>query len=352
MSDEHQHEVFIVKHGHDDHEDGHHGGAWKIAFADFMTAMMALFLVLWLMGANAKTKESLAHYFNPIKLQDMTKKQQGLSEPDDTAPAFAKVETGKDVGVKETPDKEKSAGGESGEPAPKFTETELFHDPFTILDKIAGRAARADDAAKPSPLADKQTEAAKESQAFSDPFAPAAQPPGTEPHPSTPAPAQPPPKPGTATEAKPGEPQIVAAIQKMVEADSTSGLQVSVTPEGTLISITDGSNFPMFASSSAEPQPRMVQLMFKVGEIIKTANKPIVVRGFTDSRAFKNKDHDNWRLSADRANMARLMLLRGGVSEKLFDRVEGHADRQLKNPAHPEMAENRRIEILIQGQKL
>ena len=96
----------------------------------------------------------------------------------------------------------------------------------------------------------------------------------------------------------------------------------------------------------------MVQLMFKVGEIIKTANKPIVVRGFTDSRAFKNKDHDNWRLSADRANMARLMLLRGGVPEKLFDRVEGHADRQLKNPAHPEMAENRRIEILIQGQKL
>jgi len=73
MSDEHAHEVFIVKHNHDDHEDGHHGGAWKIAFADFMTAMMALFLVLWLMGANAKTKESLAHYFNPIKLQDMTK---------------------------------------------------------------------------------------------------------------------------------------------------------------------------------------------------------------------------------------------------------------------------------------
>jgi chemotaxis protein MotB len=351
MSEEHPHEIFIVKHSHDDHEDGHHGGAWKIAFADFMTAMMALFLVLWLMGANAKTKESLAHFFNPIKLQEMTKKQQGLSEPDDSAPSFAKVETGKDVGVKDTPNKEKAAGGESGEPAPKYTETELFHDPFTILDKIAGQVARADDAAKPSPKADKPTESAKESQAFSDPFAPSSPPNSSDPHPTTAAVVQAPRPPETKTpEIKPADSQMVAAIQKMFEGEGSS-LQVTNTPEGTLISVTEATNFPMFASSSAEPQPKLVQLLSKVGNLIKTANRPIIVRGFTDSRNFKTKDYDNWRLSADRANMARLMLLRGGVPEKLFDRVEGHSDRQLKNPAHPEMAENRRIEILIQGQK-
>ena len=43
---------------------GHHGGAWKVAYADFVTAMMALFLVLWLLGAsNSKDKAVIAHYF-------------------------------------------------------------------------------------------------------------------------------------------------------------------------------------------------------------------------------------------------------------------------------------------------
>jgi chemotaxis protein MotB len=41
----------------------HHGGAWKVAYADFVTAMMALFIVLWLMNSNAKVKEAVAGYF-------------------------------------------------------------------------------------------------------------------------------------------------------------------------------------------------------------------------------------------------------------------------------------------------
>ena len=46
---------------------GHHGGAWKVAFADFVTAMMALFMVLWLMSANADQKEAIAAYFHDPK---------------------------------------------------------------------------------------------------------------------------------------------------------------------------------------------------------------------------------------------------------------------------------------------
>ena len=42
---------------------GHHGGAWKVAYADFVTAMMALFIVLWLMGASEPVKKSVAGYF-------------------------------------------------------------------------------------------------------------------------------------------------------------------------------------------------------------------------------------------------------------------------------------------------
>src|ERR1044072_1307886 len=54
-----RHRVKKVKHGH-----GHHGGAWKVAYADFVTAMMALFLVLWLVSqADTKLKAAIANYF-------------------------------------------------------------------------------------------------------------------------------------------------------------------------------------------------------------------------------------------------------------------------------------------------
>ena len=60
-------------------EDEHHGGAWKIAFADFMTAMMAFFLVLWIISATDKnTKTVIARYFNPVKVEEPAKAKKGI----------------------------------------------------------------------------------------------------------------------------------------------------------------------------------------------------------------------------------------------------------------------------------
>ena len=42
---------------------GHHGGAWKVAYADFVTAMMAFFLVMWLVGQSDDIKAAVAGYF-------------------------------------------------------------------------------------------------------------------------------------------------------------------------------------------------------------------------------------------------------------------------------------------------
>jgi chemotaxis protein MotB len=54
----------IIKKAKGHHGSGHHGGAWKVAYADFVTAMMALFIVLWVLGASDKKfKSGLAHYF-------------------------------------------------------------------------------------------------------------------------------------------------------------------------------------------------------------------------------------------------------------------------------------------------
>src|SRR4028119_1295901 len=46
---------------------GHHGGSWKVAYADFVTAMMAFFMVMWILGMDDKTKQAIEGYFsNPV----------------------------------------------------------------------------------------------------------------------------------------------------------------------------------------------------------------------------------------------------------------------------------------------
>jgi chemotaxis protein MotB len=55
--------IFIIKRKKAGHA-GHHGGAWKVAYADFVTAMMALFIVLWLMSADEDVKKQISAFFN------------------------------------------------------------------------------------------------------------------------------------------------------------------------------------------------------------------------------------------------------------------------------------------------
>src|SRR5271156_5971395 len=103
----------------------------------------------------------------------------------------------------------------------------------------------------------------------------------------------------------------------------------------------------MFAIGSAEPQPRVLRMMDAVAASLQSMQGSIVVRGHTDARPYRSGTYDNWRLSSARAQMAYYMLLRGGLPEKRFERVEGYADRRLKDASHPLAAETRRIEILV-----
>jgi chemotaxis protein MotB len=59
-------DVIVIKKKNRGHGHGHHGGAWKVAYADFVTAMMAFFLLLWLLATTSDAqKQGIAHYFNP-----------------------------------------------------------------------------------------------------------------------------------------------------------------------------------------------------------------------------------------------------------------------------------------------
>ena len=124
-------------------------------------------------------------------------------------------------------------------------------------------------------------------------------------------------------------------------------IDVTVTEEGVLISLTDGTDFGMFAIASAEPRPAMVVVMEKIAKVVKGYGHPIIVRGHTDGRPYRSGTYDNWRLSTARAHMAYYMLVRGGVDDQRFEKVEGYADRSLRVPNDPEAAQNRRIEILL-----
>ncbi|EJL53193.1 flagellar motor protein [Rhizobium sp. CF122] len=143
-SENHHHgknEIIIVKrHGGGDH-DGAHGGAWKIAYADFMTAMMAFFLVMWLVNAaNEETKASVATYFNPIKLADEKPTQKGLKKPVDQADGDQKQDKSKEK--EDEPTKGASAANGDDQTSTSgdqtnYSEADFFENPYSVLAEIA-----------------------------------------------------------------------------------------------------------------------------------------------------------------------------------------------------------------------
>ena len=165
--DERPHEIIIIKRGGEEHE-GHHGGAWKIAFADFMTAMMALFLVLWLVNAaNEETKKAVASYFNPVKLVDRNQSKKGLDDQKGGPSEEEKV-----GGVPSAKSKVKS---ETPETEPD--EEAFFRDPFTALADIAAKEGEIKEAS--IPVSDENTSALQgEADPFPDPFDPESKPEG------------------------------------------------------------------------------------------------------------------------------------------------------------------------------
>jgi chemotaxis protein MotB len=165
MIGENQHqEIIIIKRGGEG-EEGHHGGAWKIAFADFMTAMMALFLVLWLVNAaNEETKKAVASYFNPVKLVDRNQSRKGLDE-----------QTG---GPSQGEEKGSSAATPADKPAEAEASKEVtamegafFEDPFNSLEEIADVEIKKQAAGRQSG-GDSNSKMEGEADPYPDPFDP------------------------------------------------------------------------------------------------------------------------------------------------------------------------------------
>lgn len=419
MAEAEKHELVIIKRARGSSHD-YHGGAWKIAFADFMTAMMALFLVLWLINAtNQKTKASLARYFNPVDLVDMSTMKRGIHDPN-TGPETDGTADGASF-PKAAPNAAKKKGASSGqrrgaagpsdakaddslnrhtaEPSPTHSEEALFRDPYAVLAEIAASGASGQAASDRAEEAADSDGAGLSSDTYADPFrvtAPAssnsktvdaaaavlsAREPGiankTAPASSAPpavaqqtahdsqsskAPTVAASTPDGVSKSQPQQApaqiladkmqrQIASLIGPITSKDGKPAIEVKATNEGVLISLTDQSNFAMFAIGSAEPQAKTVHIMDRIARVLKKVPGDIIIGGFTDGRPYHSAIYDNWRLSSARAQMAYYMLVRGGVDQKRVVRIEGYADRQLKVPDKPFADQNRRIEIFLKEKK-
>jgi chemotaxis protein MotB len=144
-------------------------GVWKIAYADFMTAMMAFFLVMWLVSAtNQETRESVASYFNPIKLTDSTPDRKGVNDARHVDPHKAVEEDG----MRPQPESGKAAQPTKFQQAsqPRFDEAALFRDPYAVLSEIAGAPPRIAEVG--ASLDSNRKEGFKGGETYKDPFDP------------------------------------------------------------------------------------------------------------------------------------------------------------------------------------
>ena len=396
-------EIIIVKR-HGDHDGDHHSAAWKIAYADFMTAMMAFFLVMWLVNAaNEETKASVASYFNPIKLTDDKPAEKSVKKPANSAEGEATQDKSKEQGQQQ----ESGNGAENGKDQKttageetKYSEADFFNNPYSVLSEIAqevGQQANVSAKGDGGAASSGPATGASGGEAYRDPFDPdfwtqqvaisEATNAGSETTPDkdqsnqqmaavdtdrtvedalkkadeeTQAKA--------AEEAKKADEEIKAEEAKEQEdkkADElkqqiakeigaigklAEGLTVTPAEGGLLVSLTDQLDTPMFNIGSAVPRQEMVLAMEKIGKILEGRSGVIAIRGHTDARPFAGGKNDNWRLSMDRAQSAYYMLVRGGLEEKRVSQVSGFADRRLKVVADPMADANRRIEILIQAE--
>ncbi len=343
-------------------EGGHHGGAWKVAYADFVTAMMAFFLLMWLLNATTEDqRKGIADFFTPSN--SMSRSFSGNGKPFGGRSPFEDGQMASDRGVQSlNPGKVRPTPEEDdpdadprpvATPPPKATADVDGQD-----DSAGGPAAKADGVRGAQPgkrsaggiaavPAKVQSQVAGQAAFLANAGVGA-------PNPQ---------RPGAAIdeaalraeierrEAKAFE-QASQAIRAALRTDPrlaelADQLAIDETPEGLRIQLHDEEKRPMFATGSAVILDRAKLLLQSVVPILNKLPEAISISGHTDAAPFKGSDKTNWELSSERANATRRLMIDTGMAEGRFRSVTGNADRDPLLPADPLAAANRRIAITV-----
>jgi chemotaxis protein MotB len=342
-------------------EGGHHGGAWKVAYADFVTAMMAFFLLMWLLNATTEDqRKGLADYFSPNNL--LSHASSGTGQPFGGHTAFDEGALVSDRGaISITMGKRPHVDVQDDGETEVTTSSRGYHN-----DDSDQQAARKFDATVTAASPDGQTTTAwGQDEASAGMVASGAEIPSSEISDDHRPPSDN--RRDLATQRQPSDSDIRAererrerqafdkAAQDIREAvrsdpamaDLVKQLAIDMTPEGMRIQMLDEERQPMFATGSAAPNDRARLILQKITPVLLRLPEAISLAGHTDAAPFPGTGRTNWELSTERANMTRRLLVESGLPESRIRSVTGHADRDPLLPKDPLAAANRRIAIVV-----
>ena len=269
---------------------GHHGGAWKVAYADFVTAMMAFFLLMWLINTTSpEQKRGIADYFAPASVSRSTQGSDGLLG----GTAFQE-DGARASGSNRQIDEELSAENQRTKSGGSADEGET-------------------QAGVPSESALAQAMSKRETAKFAS-----------------------------------AEASLRQALQDLPDyAELSKNIIIEQNDDGLNIQLVDQEGRAMFSGSSSDPLPRTQHLLNTVAKVITQLPNRISISGHTDTSAPSRSGYSNWDLSADRANAARRILEKAGVESDRIFQVAGKGDREPLYPDDPDLPANRRISITL-----
>ena len=302
-------------------EEEAHGGSWKVAYADFVTAMMAFFLLMWLINATTDAqRKGLADYFSPNSL--LSHASSGTGDPFGGSTPFADGALVSERGAEQVTMGDRPVVDRVDE-----DNTELIAQPRPHREDIpskatdlGGRGAPASKTARQGTAAHPPTEAelrVEQERHEKQTFEQAAQ---------------------QIRDAVRNDPALAALANQ---------LAIDLTPEGLRIQLLDEERQPMFSSGSAVPNERVRLLLQKVTPVLAHLSQDISIAGHTDAAPFAGTERSNWELSADRANATRRLLVENGLQQGRVRSVTGNADRDPLVAVEPLAAANRRIAIVV-----
>ncbi|HTT04375.1 MAG TPA: flagellar motor protein MotB [Steroidobacteraceae bacterium] len=275
---------------------GHHGGAWKVAYADFVTAMMAFFLVMWLIAS--VSKDQRAAIFEYFKNPSMEQGKSVKPAPGQMGPGGAST----------------SVINLGGALDARRSSSPLSTGLGTPVNAIHSEAHAQN--SNPPPTTEEQARQVME-----------------------------------AAEHK----RLETLMQELRQAiDKSQALKpfkdqllLDITPEGLRIQIVDAQNRPMFDLGSAKLKDYTAEILRELAPYLNTVPNRLSLSGHTDTTPYGAAGYNNWDLSADRANAARRALEKGGLAPDKVAQVVGLSSAVLFDQANPRAPINRRISIIV-----
>ncbi len=271
---------------------GHHGGAWKVAYADFVTAMMAFFLLMWLINTTSpEQRRGIAEFFAPASVSRVSSGAGGLLEG--TSFAEEGVRHGHSAPVAQASD-------------PQYTSNASDENRSQSQTQAGGEQ-------NPDESSLSRARTLRETAEFSR-----------------------------------AEIAIRQAMQDMPDvAELSRNVIMEQTPEGLRIQLIDQEGRSMFNPGDAALNDRARRLMVTVATVIEQLPNRITISGHTDGSRPGGRYATNFELSAARANEARRILQAQGIPENRIYEVAGRADSEPLFADDPSLPGNRRIAITL-----